>query len=153
MEIIKITLDQLHLVVALFNQYRIFYRQTSNLNLAHQFLKERLQNNESHIFVALAEKDNQKIPVGFTQLYPLYSSVNATKNWILNDLFVHPDYRNKSAGLLLVQAALQFAKATHATFVQLETAVDNTTAKKLYERIGFEAQKPDTTYIVYRKQV
>jgi len=75
----RIKLDEIHLVVNLFDNYRLFYKQTSDLALAKDFLTERLKNNESVIFVVL---DNEK-PIGFTQLYPTYSSVRMVRNWIL----------------------------------------------------------------------
>ena len=132
-EIKRIDENEANLVVGLFNQYRIFYGKFSDLGMAKAFIDARLENNESVIFVALDEHK----PVGFTQLYPKYSSARLTKNWILNDLFVDPDYRKQGIGEQLIKTAMDFAKRQGATFVQLETAVDNFTAQSLYEQIGF----------------
>ena len=146
----KVTSGESHLVTGLFNRYRVFYKQPSDIMLAESFINARLQNNESVIFVALAD---DQTPVGFTQLYPKYSSMRATKNWILNDLFVSPDHRKQGIGEQLINAATAFAKAQGASFVQLETAVDNYTAQSLYEAIGFIKQEPDTEFLLYRKKV
>jgi len=35
---------------------------------------------------------------GFTQLYPLFSSVAARRKWLLNDLLVAPELRLKGYG-------------------------------------------------------
>jgi len=145
----QITLTESHLVVALFDQYRVFYKQSSDIALAKAFIDTRLANNESVIFVALSDD----IPVGFTQLYPKYSSMRASKNWILNDLFVAPAYRKQGIGERLIKAAMCFAEQQGATFVQLETAVDNYTAQSLYEAIGFVKQEPDAGFLVYRISV
>lgn len=145
----KITAYEINLVVNLFDSYRVFYKQASDLVLAEHFLTERLTNNESVIFVAL-DKDK---PVGFTQLYPIYSSVRTVRNWILNDLYVDENYRKQGIGKLLIDAAMDFGKYTGAKYVQLETAVDNFNAQHLYESIGFVKQLPDTEYILYRKTV
>ena len=118
--------------------------------LAEAFLKERLEKNESVVFLALDTEDGQQVPVGFTQLYPKYSSVSATKNWILNDLYVESSHRKQGIGEVLIKTAMHFAKAEGATFVQLETAVDNYTAQSLYEAIGFKKQEPESGYLVYR---
>lgn len=134
------------LVVGLFNQYRIFYGKFSDLGMAKAFIDARLENNESVIFVAL---DGNK-PVGFTQLYPKYSSARLSKNWILNDLFVDTDYRKQGIGEKLIKTAMDFAKKQGSTFVQLETAVDNDTAQRLYETIGFKKQGPDNEFFLYR---
>ena len=146
MNIRRIDLSEANLVAGLFDKYRVFYEKDSDINLAEQFIKTRLGNNESVIFVVL----DGELPIGFTQLYPKYSSVSAVKNWILNDLYVEPSYRKQGVGETLIKTAMDFAKGDGATYVQLETAVDNYTAQSLYEGIGFQKQAPDTEYFVYR---
>jgi ribosomal protein S18 acetylase RimI-like enzyme len=146
MEIKRISLGESSLVINLFDQYRQFYKQPSDAGIAERFINERLSKNESVIFVALADEQ----PVGFTQLYPKYSSVRTSKNWILNDLYVDSNHRKQGIGEALIGAAMEFAKSEGATFMQLETAVDNYTAQSLYETIGFEKQAPDTEFLLYR---
>ena len=148
MGIIKIDNTQGYLVYELFNQYRIFYKQPADIELAKKFIDARLNNNESVIFVALA--DNKSKPVGFTQLYPNYSSVRAIKNWTLNDLYVDKDYRKQGIGEELINAAMKYAQNNNAKFVELSTAVDNYTAQSVYEKIGFKKQEPDTAFYTYR---
>src|ERR1700712_633271 len=150
MEIKRITLAESGLVTGLFNKYRVFYEKESDPVLAEKYIRERLANNESVVFVAMETEDGQLVPAGFTQLYPKYSSVSATKNWILNDLYVDSNYRKRGIGDTLIKTAMHFAKGEGATFVQLETAIDNYTAQSLYESIGFEKQEPETEYFVYR---
>ncbi|SIS75196.1 Ribosomal protein S18 acetylase RimI [Zobellia uliginosa] len=150
MEIKRITSSELSLVVNLFDKYRVFYEQASDLQLARDFIQSRLEHNESVIFVALSDKDGETIPLGFTQLYPKYSSVRAVKNWILNDLFVEANYRKQGIGEALIKTAMEFAQSRGAKFVELSTAVDNFTAQGLYESLGFKKLKPDTSFIDYR---
>ena len=149
MGIRKIKSREIDLVAGLFDQYRMFYRQPSDPELAREFVRARLENNDSIIFVALFEEDGETIPAGFTQLYPSYSSIRAVKDWILNDLFVHPAYRNRNIGTALVRMAMEFAREQGAQRVELTTATDNLTAQKLYERMGFIKQEPDTTFLTY----
>jgi hypothetical protein len=85
MEIRKIDKSESHLVIALFDKYRVFYKQDSDLPRARKFIRARLENNESTIFVGIDKK--QAKPVGFTQLYLRYSSVRTIRNWVLNDLY------------------------------------------------------------------
>ena len=150
MYIKRIDSTERYLVVDLFDQYRVFYNQTSDKALADNYIKQRLEKNESVIFVALETINGNDFPVGFTQLYPTYSSVRATKNWILNDLFVDATHRKKGIGEQLIQAAMQFAKEDNARFLQLETATDNYNAQRLYESIGFVKQAPEEGFFVYR---
>lgn len=149
MIIIRVDNTQGNLVFDLFDKYRIFYQQQSNIEVARKFIQERLDNNESVIFVALAGNE----PVGFTQLYPKYSSMRATKNWILNDLYVETIHRKKGIGEKLIEKAMDFARQNNAKFVELSTAVDNYIAQSLYERIGFKKTESETDFFTYRIQV
>lgn len=142
----QIDITEANLVVSLFNQYRIFYNQFSDLGMAKAFIDARLENNESIIFVAMDENK----AVGFTQLYPKYSSARLSKNWILNDLFVDIDYRKQGIGEALIKKAMDFAKEQGSTFVQLETTIDNYAAQSLYETIGFKKQGDDTEFLLYK---
>jgi len=54
----------------LFDKYRIFYENKTDVETAEKFLTQRLQNGESEIFVA--ENEESKI-VGFIQLHPIFS--------------------------------------------------------------------------------
>ncbi|HNP07626.1 MAG TPA: GNAT family N-acetyltransferase, partial [Cyclobacteriaceae bacterium] len=68
MNIRKAELSDLRSLAELFDQYRIFYKKESDLEGAQAFLKERLERNESEIFVSF---NDEGIMTGFTQLYPL----------------------------------------------------------------------------------
>jgi len=61
MDIKKIGAHEWQLVIDLFDQYRVFYKKESDLGLAERFIRERLDNNESVIYVAM---DGDK-PIGF----------------------------------------------------------------------------------------
>lgn len=150
MNIRQINSTERHLVVDLFNKYRVFYNQPSDKELADRYLAQRLEKNESIVFVAIEVQNGDEYPVGFTQLYPTYSSVRATKNWILNDLYVEEGQRQKGVGEKLIRAAMAYAKKDGAHFVQLETAMDNHKAQRLYENIGFVRQQPSDGFYVYR---
>lgn len=137
----RIGQDEIDLVVDLFNKYRIFYKQPSNLVLAEEFLKERISKNESVIFLAYREEDNAIIPVGFTQLFPKISSVSAKKNWHIGDLYTESLYRKNGIGRELLQTAVTFAEKENAILVSLNTAKDNFTAQKVYDKFGFVKQE------------
>ncbi|MGE7602326.1 GNAT family N-acetyltransferase [Peribacillus sp. NPDC097675] len=129
----KATLNELHSLSELFDLYRVFYEQPSNLEGANEFLRERLRNEESVVFIALDEENS----LGFVQLYPSFSSIGMQRTWILNDLFVKESARKKGLGEKLLQAAITFAEETGAKGVSLETGKENAKAQRLYERFGF----------------
>ncbi len=130
----RIRPEDAELVVPLFDAYRIFYGQDPDPELAREFLRERLVQEESVVLVALEGPTG----IGFTQLYPSFSSVSARRVWILNDLFVAPEARGKGVAAALLEEARRFAVETGAKGLALETAVDNLPARRLYERSGWE---------------
>jgi len=117
----------------LFNAYRIFYRKPSDINGAATFLEERIDRNESVIFVA----EEKEILTGFTQLYPLFSSTRMQRTWLLNDLFVLADFRGKGISKELIDAAKVHAHKTSAAGILLETEKTNEVGNQLYPATGF----------------
>jgi GNAT superfamily N-acetyltransferase len=140
--ITRAALDHLDILTPLFDGYRQFYQQPSDLAGARQFLSERLSKNESVIFLAL----DGDTGLGFTQLYPSFSSVSMKRLWILNDLFVAPEARKRGVGEALMERARQFAIETGAKGLMLETAIDNYTAQRLYERMGWQRENDSYVY-------
>ena len=127
--------EDVDLVAPLFDAYRQFYAQPSDPALARAFIAERLTREESVIF--LAERDGR--PVGFVQLYPLFSSTAARPRrlWLLNDLYVAPEARSGGVGRALMDRARQLAEATDAVGLELATARTNVRAQRLYESLGY----------------
>lgn len=133
MEIYQATIEDLEDVSNLFNLYRMFYQQTSDIEGTKAYIKARIENQESVIFVA---KEKQKY-VGFTQLYPAFSSIAMKRAWILNDLYVDEKARKQGVGEMLLQKAKELAIETGANSISLSTASDNDAAQRLYDRNGY----------------
>ena len=127
----------------LFDKYRQFYRQPSNLAQSRSFIRKRIENQDSVIFVAL--NNNSKI-VGFAQLYPSFSSITTQKKWILNDLYVSKNSRRQGVAKQLLRRVSQFAAATKAGSIFLETQVSNISAQTLYEFFGYVREEKHHTY-------
>ncbi len=143
MRIYQATMNDLDGAADLFNMYRTFYLQTPDLDGAKAFIRKRLENEDSIIFVA---KSNHKY-VGFTQLYPTFSSISMKRAWILNDMFVDATARKQGVGEQLLQKAKEFANKTGAKSITLETTPDNEVAQRLYEKNGYN--KDDQYYHYY----
>lgn len=130
--------EHIEAVSSLFDAYRVFYDQPSDPAGARRFMGERLGNRDSVVYLARSRgRDGIAMPLGFVQLYPTFSSVSMKRLWILNDLFVVREERSRGVGRALIDKALSLAKATNAKGVILETAIDNSTARALYESCGF----------------
>ncbi|MEM1505240.1 GNAT family N-acetyltransferase [Domibacillus sp. 8LH] len=146
MKIIRAGLKDLPVLSPLFDAYRVFYGQPSDEKGAAAFLKERLEREESIVFIGY-EKEKA---AGFVQLYPTFTSVGMQRAYILNDLFVHPDCRKEGIGKALMHTAFQFCEDEGAKFVTLQTARDNITAQTLYEKVGMQR---DTKFYSYVKSL
>lgn len=125
----------LETLVPLFDGYRQFYRQSSDPARARTFLAERFAHHQSLILLAC---DEQGAGVGFTQLFPLFSSVHTVRIYLLNDLFVAPHARRHGVAKALLTAAAEHARALGAASLWLQTALDNAAAQALYESLGWK---------------
>ncbi len=142
-EVRRADLNDLEQLAGLFDGYRQFYQQPSNVDGAHSFLEERIRSNESTIFIAI---DSNEKGVGFTQLYPMFSSVRMRSVWILNDLFVLREARKMGVGQQLMRAAESWGRSEGAVALELATARDNHAAKSVYDSMGWTL---DTEYDHY----
>ena len=132
-DVTRATSKDISNVARLFDQYRQFYQQDPDQQLAADYIAERISTESSVIF--LAWSDNK--PVGFTQLYATYCSVDATPIWVLYDLFVGDSARRLGAGKALMDRALEHAKQSGASRIDLETEINNVGAQRLYESLGY----------------
>ncbi|EKR73951.1 FR47-like protein [Leptospira noguchii str. 2006001870] len=133
MNIKEASISDLSETAKLFDEYRQFYKQKPDFKGAEKFIEERIIKQESKIYLLM----DGNAYCGFTQLYPIFTSLSMKRAWILNDLFVRPKYRKKGGGRALIEETAKFARDTGAKYIQLSTAFDNHTAQKLYESIGF----------------
>ena len=131
-------ITELEGVSALFDLYRQFYKKNSAPEAARSFLQERMLNHESVIFSAVVDKGEI---VGFTQLYPGFTSLGLGRTWILNDLYVAESYRRQGIAEKLMLAAHEHAKQTNARAIILETQVENRRAQALYEKLGYSVEE------------
>jgi GNAT superfamily N-acetyltransferase len=131
--------DALH---ELFMGYLAFYERDVAPESARIFLRERIQNGQSVVFIAWLDGR----AVGFVQLYPAFASLSLKRNWILNDLFVSESARGKGVATALMAAARQLASETGACEIFLQTARSNATAQALYQKLGYVR---DDAFLVY----
>ena len=125
--------SDLDALAVLFDAYRQFYGQPSDVAAAREWLRSRLRFGESKVL--LARRDGEA--AGFAQLYATFSSVRLARTWILNDLFVLPATRRQGIARSLLDAAAAFAREDGAAGIQLETARDNAAARATYRDAGW----------------
>ena len=135
----KASLTDLEQIVPLFDAYRQFYKQASDIDGARAYLKARLENHETTIFI---DQTNS----AFALLYDTFSSVPMQRLTILNDLYTKPEAQRQGLGSALIQASREHALEMQSVFLRLRTATNNLTAQSVYEKIGFVK---DDVYLTY----
>lgn len=144
MDVIQATELHTNEVAVLFDAYRSYYDQAPDFKGALDFITQRIAQKDSVIFVALLDAEI----IGFTQLYPIFTSLGMKRGWLLNDLYVLEEHRGMGAGKALLDKAAAYGKSTNAAWLMLQTYIANTGAQKLYEKEGF---KKDTNSYYYYK--
>ena len=132
----------------LFDAYRQFYGQSSDVPRARDWLRSRLRVGES--VVLLARRGGAML--GFAQLYPMFSSVRTAKTWILNDLYVDPAARRGGIARNLLDAAAKYAREDGAAGISLETTQDNAAARALYRAAGWNEDATQWYSLSFSKQ-
>ena len=141
-KIVQATVSDLDQLAELFDLYRQFYRQPSDVAGAKKFLAERMANNESVIYAAR----NENMLTGFVQCYPIFTSVGMKRMWLLNDLFVKENFRGLGISKLLIEHCKQLARDTNAKGLMLETEKTNATGNKLYPATEFVLNEGSNFY-------
>jgi ribosomal protein S18 acetylase RimI-like enzyme len=142
MQIRDLELNDLNVLVPLFDAYRVFYRKKSDPTAAHDFLLDRMTKGEAIFFGAFLENEL----AGFTTLYPLFSSVRLAPIFLLNDLFVLPQFRNRAIGKGLLTKTQDYAIETGQGGILLETEKTNDIGNNLYPRMGFHREEASNFY-------
>ena len=134
MQVREAKLSDLKNLSVLFNSYRMFYGKESDLKVAEEFLRSRIENKDSKIFIC--EFNNELS--GFVQLYPIFSSTRVSKYWLLNDLFVDIKKRGKGYSKLLIERSKELVIESNACGMMLETEKSNDIGNMLYPSTGFK---------------
>lgn len=139
----KVTKKDIDQLSFLFDKYRVFHNENSDLRKGKEFLNNRIMNEDSEIFVA---ENSEHSLIGFVQLYPGFSSTKMSKSWRLNDLYVTPEYRKKGVASQLIEMAKELVVQSNACCMYLETWKSNTIGNNLYPKTGFSLNKDSNFY-------
>lgn len=133
----------------LFDAYRVFYQQPSDVEAAATFIRERIERDESVVFVA---EDPDGILLGFVQLFGTWASTTTPPGrlWLLEDLYVGEPARRRGVGRALMERAERLAQETGAVGLMLSTGIDNLRAHRLYESMAYRRL---TRYFTYTRML
>ena len=96
-------------------------------------------------------REDSDVDAGFVQLFLLFSSTRMKKLWLLNDLFVTSDYRGKGISVKLIERAKKLVTDSAACAMFLETEKSNIIGNNLYHKTGFEQNEGSNFYEWYNE--
>lgn len=120
----------LEALLPLVRGYRESYKRVHDGIRERITLEANLRERRCAVFIAW----ERERAAGFVQLFKYVSTVRLSPTVILEDLFVDPDLRGRGVAPLLLEHSLVYAESLGASELYLETAVDNFTAQRVYER-------------------
>ncbi len=86
--------------------------------------------------VQLIARDDEGRAVGFATVYWSWSTAQAARIGVLNDLFVAPEARGRGAAEALIAASVEQCQQRGAGQLSWQTAPDNHRAQRVYDRVG-----------------
>ncbi|MCB9451119.1 MAG: GNAT family N-acetyltransferase [Anaerolineaceae bacterium] len=84
--------------------------------------------------------------VGNVSVYQTNWPKDLGKTWIIANVAVHPNYRQRGIATQLMEAALQMIRQQHGAQAVLQVDADNAHALHLYEQLGFVTERTWTTW-------
>ncbi len=125
-------LDEL---LPLMRGYCDFYEVTPS-DASLMALSRALSADPLHEGVQLIARGSDGQAVGFATVYWSWSTAQAARIGVLNDLFVAPNVRGRGAAEALIAAGLEQCRQRGAVQLSWQTAPDNHRAQRVYDRIG-----------------
>jgi len=88
--------------------------------------------------------------VGYVSLIPFYNQFQ--RCYLIANVSVHPDYRNRGIGRALTGKGLDYARERNARATWLQVRDDNPAAVHIYQTVGFIERARRTTWACERQQ-
>jgi GNAT superfamily N-acetyltransferase len=86
--------------------------------------------------IQLIARDDRGAAVGFASVFWSWSTLQAARIGVMNDLFVAPEARGGGIADALIEACRERCRAHGARQLGWQTALDNHRAQTVYERVG-----------------
>jgi len=109
------------------------YAYSRNRDIKRYF-KWLLSRDPNGFFIAELEE-----PIGFVACDTnWFSPFERSRVGEIHELFVHPNYRRRGIGSMLLEKAIEYAKSKKRKIAGLWVGVENYYAKKFYKKLGFK---------------
>ena len=125
--------DLLPLMRAYCDFYGVAPSDEGLLSLSRALLSDPLREG-----VQLLARDGDGAAVGFATVFWSWSTLNAARTAVMNDLYVDPSARGTGLADALIDACRAQARDHGAVWLGWQTAKDNARAQRVYDRVGGE---------------
>jgi GNAT superfamily N-acetyltransferase len=127
--------DDLGELLPLMRAYCEFYEVSPPDQDLHALARALLDDPERE-GVQLLARAPDRATAGFATLYWTWSTTDACRIGVMNDLFVAPEARGQGLAELLIEACRDECRRHGARKLTWQTAPDNIRAQTVYDRVG-----------------
>ena len=129
-----VTAEDLDALLTLMRAYCDFYESTPS-NQALLELSRALIADPQRDGVQLIARDRRSTPVGFATIFWSWSTTEASRIGVMNDLYVAPEERGSGLAERLILACVERCEQRGVTALEWQTAPENLRAQAVYERV------------------
>ena len=130
-----VTVEDLDGLLTLMRAYCDFYRATPSddalLGLSRALIADSERDG-----VQLIARDERAVAVGFATIFWSWSTADAGRIGVMNDLYVAPDARGSGLAERLIHACVERCAQRGACALEWQTAPENVRAQSVYSRVG-----------------
>ncbi|MCE4606795.1 MAG: GNAT family N-acetyltransferase [Desulfurococcales archaeon] len=113
------------------------YKTTEDLYQASEdYIREALEDSDSIILVAVDEETGQLVGLVKVDIRNRLFYEPRVKG-VITDLYVHPSYRRKKLGVLLIDKIIEELRNRGVKMITAIYPVNNVIATRFYENLGF----------------
>ena len=134
-----IPINSFNILFTFIKDLAIYEKAEDEVLATEQTIKDTIFADDSHVFALICELDG--IAIGSAIYFFNYSTWLAKSGLYLEDLYVMPEYRGKSAGIKLLKALANIAKAKGCARFEWSCLDWNTPAREFYHSLGAIAQE------------
>jgi ribosomal protein S18 acetylase RimI-like enzyme len=136
-------------VASLFDEYRRMCGYPSERSAVLTYIRECVAGGEV-IALTACDASRPLDLLGFTLLYPSFSSMRLRRTWHIQDMYVVPRARRRGIGRMLMEHAVKFARQNGSEHITLLSPEENEAFSSLSTSLGFERYVYDPEYRRYR---
>ncbi|MDA3814034.1 MAG: GNAT family N-acetyltransferase [Candidatus Cloacimonetes bacterium] len=139
------TIEDSSLILKFVKELAKFEKAASEVSATIKDIQRSIFSTTSTVYALICCINEE--PIGFAVYFYNYSTWKGKNGLFLEDIYISPKYRSKSAGKMLLKHLAKIAVSQDCSRFELSVLDWNKSAIKFYESIG---AKPQSEWINYR---